>query len=477
MEKYANVFRSEAKYGYSVDSGVFPVVDGNLRMELDEFGNFRTVLVDDSIPVSEHDEALSMVSAMSDESPDESDVGRDLFSDLPSIRHHEALGYYLELFAGHVNVGTYREHGSSGGFTTWILVKLLENDLIDGVIHMTESNGDDDLLFKYSISRTVEEIQIGAKSRYYPGEVSNVLNEVKLTGGRYAITGIPSFIFEVRLLASVDPQIASSIRYYVGLICGHQKSTKYAEAFAWQHGIQPGDLQAIDFRKKNPNAIASRYLTEMHGLRNGHPITLTKGQKEFVVGSWGQGFFKRQFSDFSDDAFNETADVTLGDAWLPQYVTDSMGTNVIIARNSDIAQIINDGIREGEVTVDHLDPDMMARSQRALLNHSQGAALGYRIQSAGRTGKWYPKKRCAHSSAQLSFVRKRIQDTRQLIARKSHIAYRDARMKNSWRYFERRMRPYVWLYHLLYTVEAIQQNGVLGTARRIIRRLRASLPV
>src|SRR5690606_13386755 len=108
---------------------------------------------------------------------------------------------------------------------------------IDGVIHVKESNDGDGILFKYGISRTADEIIEGAKSRYYPAEFSSVINTIKKTKGKYAITGIPSFIAEVRLLAKQDKEVADRIAYTFGLICGHQKTTKYAEALAWQHGI------------------------------------------------------------------------------------------------------------------------------------------------------------------------------------------------------------------------------------------------
>jgi len=45
--------------------------------------------------------------------------------------------------------------------------------------------------------------------------------------------------------------------------------------------------------------------------------------------------------------FAETADVVLGDAWLPEYVQDSDGTNVVVTRNQDIRQLIVKARTEG----------------------------------------------------------------------------------------------------------------------------------
>lgn len=76
----------------------------------------------------------------------------------------------------------------------------------------------------------------GAKSRYYPIELSRVLQEIRSTPGRYAVVGAPCFIKAVHLARANDAVLGERIAYTLGLFCGHMKSARMVESFAWQMG-------------------------------------------------------------------------------------------------------------------------------------------------------------------------------------------------------------------------------------------------
>lgn len=75
-------------------------------------------------------------------------LGKELYESIVDINHDIYQGYYLTNYAGHVIKGQYREKGSSGGFGSWIAAKLLEEGLVDKVIHV-KSSSNSDLLFEY----------------------------------------------------------------------------------------------------------------------------------------------------------------------------------------------------------------------------------------------------------------------------------------------------------------------------------------
>ena len=142
------------------------------------------------------------------------------------------------------------------------------------------------ILFQYDISYSIDDIKEGSKTKYYPVEFSKVINTVKEKPGRYAIVGIPSFIMAIRLLAENDETIKERIKFTIGLICGHQKSSKVAEAFGGQVGIKPGDLKHIDFRAKLPGRKSSDYGVKMYGLIDGENKTVTKSINELIGDNW-----------------------------------------------------------------------------------------------------------------------------------------------------------------------------------------------
>ena len=49
--------------------------------------------------------------------------------------------------------------------------------------------------------------------------------------------------------------------------------------------------------------------------------------------------FKYKACDFCDDVFAETADVVVGDAWIPKYLTQ--GNSLVVTRSSLFDSLIN----------------------------------------------------------------------------------------------------------------------------------------
>jgi coenzyme F420-reducing hydrogenase beta subunit len=64
----------------------------------------------------------------------------------------------------------------------------LRTGVIDGAAHVvaTADPQHEGRFFRYQISRTEAAIRAGAKSRYYPVELSEVLRTIRAVPGRYA---------------------------------------------------------------------------------------------------------------------------------------------------------------------------------------------------------------------------------------------------------------------------------------------------
>lgn len=197
---------------------------------------------------------------------------------------------------------------------TWLLYELIRTSRVDYIINVraeSEKSSTGAPLFSYTVRNTVESIKSGAKSRYYPVELSGVLEEVLNTPGRFAIVGLPCFLKSVRLLQRNNHVLTERIQYCIGLVCGHLKSTRYSQSLAWQVGIEPNDLKSIDFRVKDPAAPANRYGTAFLSDKTNKVV-----QTNNLFGTdWSAGAFKYKACDFCDDVFAETADIVIGDAW------------------------------------------------------------------------------------------------------------------------------------------------------------------
>ncbi len=441
-----NQLKQLYKSHLAVGSGVDDIVSSSVETRLNKYGLYEPEIINKAIPEKELDQVLS-ASLNSKYSQSESEIAKKLFGSMKRAKYDDVVGYYLDLFAGYVQEDAYRKNGSSGGLATWLAVELLKSGKIDGFIHVVKSSKPG-VLFEYGISRTMSDIRKGAKSRYYPAELSKALKEVKQKPGNYAIIGVPEVLTEVRLLADVDEVIKCRVKFYIGLVCGHQKSTKYAEAIAWELGVQPGDLIDIDFREKQRTGRAIEYNMRISGLVDGVRKDISIGQASSFVSNWGHGFFKAKFSDFTDNVFNEVADIVVGDAWLEEYVNDPKGTNILIVRNEEILRMLLSAVTGKRLNLDSLTAEDIRRSQEGLIHHLRDE-LPYRLYKEGVKRNYVPKKR-VNSHNKFTRKRKRIQSTRQIISRNSHRIYRKAVKKNSFSYFKKNMKSRMGLYEKLY---------------------------
>ncbi|WP_100641488.1 Coenzyme F420 hydrogenase/dehydrogenase, beta subunit C-terminal domain [Marinobacter salexigens] len=375
--------------GYCVGCGACAVPDQSpFKIVMDDYGQYQSSLKDANVFATTQND-YEKLCPFGSGTPNEDEIAKQHFSE--TCDHNNQVGYYNGVFAGHVAEGDFRNQGSSGGMGTWVLNELLSKGLVDYVVHVkseTAAQGLHNIPFKYQVSETLEEIQQGGKSRYYPIELSEVLKTVRNNPGRYAVVGLPCFIKSIRLLQAQDPILAERIQYCVGLVCGHLKSAHYAQSLAWQMGIAPQELEGVDFRIKDRSQPANRYSTYAKGS-TGEKVVPTN---QLFGADWGAGAFKYKACDFCDDVFAETADVVLGDAWLPEYVQDSYGTNVVVTRNQNIRQLIVNARTEGRLEMDDLGVAKAVQSQDAGLRHRK-IAIGYRIHREQMTKAWVPTKR------------------------------------------------------------------------------------
>ena len=375
----------------------------------------------------------------------EDTIGYQLFGSIANIQHDAFLGCYLKTYAGSVSSSHYREKGSSGGFGSWLASMMLEQGLIDYVLHIRPSNTDK-VLFSYMVSSSPSEVSEGSKSKYYPVEMSSIISHVRKHPGKYLLLGVPCFIKAIRLLAFQDTLIKERIVFTVGLVCGHLKTDRFAKTIAWQLGIQPDVLQNIDFRVKLPNKPAGSYGVKVTGEVDNKIITHTSPMRDTIVSNWGHGLFRYNACDYCDDVLAECADITIGDAWLPEYVNDEGGTNIIIVRNPRLAGLFTD-FKE-ELSIEEISAEKVYQSQAGGFRHRR-EGLAYRLFLKDQNKEWRPKKRVEPNNT-MTKKRKKIYHDRILLLDEGNRAYEKALEANDFTVFERYMTPILNSYNKLY---------------------------
>lgn len=433
--------------GVCVGCGACAVIaPAQLRMDLTEQGTYLPV-ARDGRGLSELDEEVAMAASkvcpFSNHSRDEDELAADLFAD-DEISYDDVVGHHRKIVAGHVVGGDFRELGTSGGMTSWLLSRLLTDGEIDAVVHVSSTFAPPpSAVSRYTISRSVEDLLGGRKSRYHVQTLTAVMDEVRQRPGRYAVVGVPCFVKAVRLLTENDPILRERIVFAASLICGHYKSTLYSEYLAWSVGVDPADVREIDYRHKEPGRPPNRYSVQI-SPRQGKDVV--RGVEHIPMADWGMGIFKLGACDYCDDIVGETADVSLGDAWLDPFMTDWQGTNVAIARSPLAAKLLSQGEATGELDVIPWTADDVVAAQAGAVRHRRDG-LRARLGNRARLGIWAPNKRVdALPSSELDTANAQRMLNREAIAIASPSTFLEARRRGDLEYFRKTMKPLVRRY-------------------------------
>ncbi|MFM1848171.1 MAG: hypothetical protein RL417_1645 [Pseudomonadota bacterium] len=127
-------------------------------------------------------------------------------------------GHFVDSAVAFATDPVIREHSTSGGVVTAILVELLERGEIDGAIVIAS---DEKSLWKGKpiVARSRVELLNAMKSKYAICPTNSAFQEVRAIEGRYALVGLPCQIHGFRKAAELDPRLKSRITLAIGLFC------------------------------------------------------------------------------------------------------------------------------------------------------------------------------------------------------------------------------------------------------------------
>lgn len=423
--------------GYCIGCGACAAVDPSIRIGFNKHRQFQATLPSE---VAGDGSAAASVCPFASGNPNETDLGKELYG--ATADFDPKIGHHLATYAGWVEESDFRSAGSSGGMGSWVLCELLGRGLVDRValVEASEPNAAGDPLFRYTVVSTPDEVRKNAKSRYHPIELSGIVRMMLDHDERYAVVGIPCFLKALRLLCRQQPVLRKRVAFTVGLVCGHLKSAAFGELLAWQVGIKPQELRAIDFRRKIPGERSSQYGITARGLVDGREETRFGANRDLFGSNWGLGFFKYKACEFCDDVMAELADITIGDAWLPEYEDDDRGTNVIVVRQPELLKMCREAADSGRIHLDPLSTDRVVASQAGGFRHRRDG-LAYRLHLTQAVGLWHPPKRVEAAADHLPRRRKELLRQRYRMFELSHEAFAEARAKGDLSLFIKRMKP------------------------------------
>ena len=304
--------------------------------------------------------------------------------------HTPETGYYLRAYAGFTADEQRRLASASGGIISWLASRMLSTGVVEAVACVGPGKRPD-RLFEFRLVTSVPELYECTKSRYYPVEVSELMSRIREFPGTVLFIGLPCFVKALRLAVRADETLQRKVKYTIGLVCGHLKSKHYAAYLSRICGVNERDVVTVDFRKKILQRPASQYAFEVSYRSNDGVESCHVMMKDVFAGSWTNNLFMLDACEYCDDVFAETADIAVGDAWLPEYVRDCRGTSIVVCRDEAIQGLLVTGVEEGSICLDNIPIERAIESQAAGLRQRR-MGLAYRLFLSAKRGYWRPDK-------------------------------------------------------------------------------------
>ena len=310
-------------------------------------------------------------------------------------KKHLKIGRYIHSYVGYA--ADFRSTSSSGGMASYIAYQLLSQGIVN-TIFSVKYDGNDQHLYQYSLLQNKEDVIHFSKTRYYPVTMAEAMKKLASLSGKVAIVGVPCFIKAIRLHQFYNPADREKIAFLIGIICGGMKSRFFTEYLASKSGVQPDLVRRPEFRVKDPQSDALDYSFACEDENSRQYAIKMRSMGDM----WGTGLFKNNACDFCDDVVAELADITLGDAWIPPYMKDGKGNNVIITRSALAEEIVQSGIENQELVLNALSDSQFVQSQQGGYNHRH-KGMRYRIHLKKKTLGHIPPKRFDKQRIPLEF--------------------------------------------------------------------------
>jgi coenzyme F420 hydrogenase subunit beta len=258
---------------------------------------------------------------------------------------NKLIGNFIKCYAGFSTDSDIRLNAASGGLVTSILTFALQEGLIDGVI-VTRMCKRNPLKPQVFIARTVSEIISAQGSKYCPVPVNAAIREVLRVEGKYAVVGLPCHIQSLRKAEAVIPALKQRIVLHLGIFCSHTTDFKGTEFLLHKQGIKTETVSEISYRGGGwPGAMTVK-------MNDGQTRKIP--YRSYSTGLFNLFFFTPKRCLLCSDMTCEFADISFGDAWLPEFSKDETGTSIAIARTSLGKKYLESAVAKQAITLKEL---------------------------------------------------------------------------------------------------------------------------
>ena len=269
------------------------------------------------------------------------------------------IGNYLNCYIGHSTDYDIRYNSASGGLITQLLIFALKEGIIDGAL-VTRMKKDNPLEPEPFIARTREEIIEASKSKYCPVPANVALKEIleSKEGEKFAVVGLPCHINGIRKAEGINKRLKEKIYLHIGIFCGHAPNFLGTEFLLNKLGIKKGDVKNLSYRGEGwPGSMKV-------SLESGELLLLLP---DYWGGLFGLNFFTPARCLLCSDGICELADISFGDAWLPELSDDKIGKSIIVSKNEIGEKLLQAMKLKNKIELNETSAKKVIQSQAGML--------------------------------------------------------------------------------------------------------------
>ena len=261
------------------------------------------------------------------------------------------IGNYIRCYIGYARDLRIRLNGASGGIITALLLFLLEEEIIDGVVVavMREYTKP-----KPYVIRKPKDLLAAQGSIYMPVPMGTIIKYIMRHEERYAIVGLPCHIEGLRKAERLFRELRERIILRVGLFCGGIINLLGHSFILRKMKVDVNNVKNIKYRGRG---------------WPGYIRIILRDRKEkrvpfIIFWSLVYPFFLPIRCILCLDPTNELADLSCGDAWLPEIIKrDRIGTSLIITRTKKGDELVRRAIEKHYIEAVETTASDVIRSQ------------------------------------------------------------------------------------------------------------------
>ena len=158
---------------------------------------------------------------------------------------HKDIGYYRNLYSGFTMDGDLIESVSAGGVATEILKYLIENNEVDKVSVVLNTEDLKMGLAYAKLTNDIDEIIRAKQSKYVQVSIGSLLKEIMNSDERFAIIGLPCQLAAIKQAEHKIKGLRNKIIFKIGFFCGYTYTPNCMVGLLSYMGLDKEDVKKI----------------------------------------------------------------------------------------------------------------------------------------------------------------------------------------------------------------------------------------